>query len=444
MSFKLNNPPYEDNKVKVYKVPMEEGVLGKANNMASSNEGFSIHINQKVNSTPKYNEVVDHENGHIDQMNRGDLAYDDDKVVWKGKEHTRENMPEGDHDLEWEKEIYDEQQNNSPMAFKLRKGQGNNTPFANLANRGLIKPAPLKNKVDYNHDGNNTNDGNNVGETETEAEKKARLAKEAEENANNNMQVVNTTVNTLEDGTIQTIEDLEGEGEAEGYHVGKEKMGNEEWKAWLKTPEGQKYTASKKLKDQNRTFVPDDKPDPGIEITTTENPRPEYKPKAQDYIAGEGDKVFVPQETQRAMKLSKALTGKADSFGFKNVKGKKLQKLKDEHDEKVLASRAKQGKMGAETLTIAEQEAKESVNQKGAGRSSIVDTKSGEGLKKGEIAMKDAQGNMMYVNRKKGTSRPASPENDIKTEIKKDKVVNASTIDGRDVVVETKGFNSKV
>jgi hypothetical protein len=256
MSFKLNNPPYEDNKVKVYKVPMEEGVLGKANNMASSNEGFSIHINQKVNSTPKYNEVVNHENGHIDQMNRGDLAYDDDKVVWKGKEHSRENMPEGDHDLEWEKEIYDEQQNNSPMAFKLRKGQGNNTPFANLTNRGLIKSAPLKNKVDYNHDGNNTNDGNNVGETETAEEKKARLAKEAKENAQNNMQVVNTTVNTLEDGTIQTIEDLEGEGEAEGYHVGKEKMGNEEWKAWLKTPEGQKYTASKKVTDQRITLKP--------------------------------------------------------------------------------------------------------------------------------------------------------------------------------------------
>jgi hypothetical protein len=166
MSFKLNNPPYEDNKVKVYKVPMEEGVLGKANNMASSNEGFSIHINQKVNSTPKYNEVVNHENEHIDQMNRGDLAYDDDKVVWKGKEHSRENMPEGDHDLEWEKEIYDKQQNNSPMAFKLRNGKGSDTPFNNLSGRGLIKSAPTHNKVDYNHDGNKKNDGNNVGETD--------------------------------------------------------------------------------------------------------------------------------------------------------------------------------------------------------------------------------------------------------------------------------------
>ncbi len=256
MSFKLNNPPYEDNKVKVYKVPMEEGVLGKANNMASSNEGFSIHINQKVNSTPKYNEVVDHENGHIDQMNRGDLAYDDDKVVWKGKEHSRENMPEGDHNLEWEKEIYDEQQNNSPMAFKLRKGQGNNTPFANLTNRGLIKSAPLNNKVDYNHDGNNTNDGNNVGETETEEEKRARVAKEAKENAQNNMQVVNTTVNTLEDGTIQTIEHLEGEGEARDSSTDPAQRAGE--KQWIKdNPE--KYAemiANRKATDQRITLKP--------------------------------------------------------------------------------------------------------------------------------------------------------------------------------------------
>ena len=319
------------------------------------------------------------------------------------------------------------------MAFKL--GDKRVNP---LKSKGFMNANPFKSNGNTMVYAN----GEPGDPPEKTAEQKAADAK-AKKEAQANMKVVRTETNKVDGGT-ETIEYLEGEGEAEGYHVGKEKMGNEEWKAWLKTPEGQKYTASKKLKDQNRTFVPDDKPDPGIEITTTENPRPEYKPKAQDYIAGEGDKVFVPQETQRAMKLSKALTGKADSFGFKNVKGKKLQKLKDEHDEKVLASRAKQGKMGAETLTIAEQEAKESVNQKGAGRSSIVDTKSGEGLKKGEIAMKDAQGNMMYVNRKKGTSRPASPENDIKTEIKKDKVVNASTIDGTDAVVETKGFNSKV
>ena len=49
MSFKLNNPPYKDDKVKIYKVPMEEGVLGKANNAMTSSDGFTIHINQKMN-----------------------------------------------------------------------------------------------------------------------------------------------------------------------------------------------------------------------------------------------------------------------------------------------------------------------------------------------------------------------------------------------------------
>jgi hypothetical protein len=42
-------PPYVDDKVPVFKVPMEDGVLGKANNDKSSNSGFSIHINQNVN-----------------------------------------------------------------------------------------------------------------------------------------------------------------------------------------------------------------------------------------------------------------------------------------------------------------------------------------------------------------------------------------------------------
>ena len=197
----------------------------------------------------------------------------------------------------------------------------------------------------------------------------------------------------------------------------------------------------KEIQNKNaEIFSYDDKteePDPGIEITTSETPRPKYKPKAQDYITGEGDKVFVPQQKQRAMKLSKALTGRADSFGFKSVKGKELQQNMEEYDASVMASRAKQGKMGAEFLTLAEQKAKGSdqINKKGGGRSSIVDTKSGEGIRKGETAMKDNKGNMMYVNTKKGTSRPASPKNDIKTEIKKDKVVNASTIDGRDTTV---------
>ena len=284
------------------------------------------------------------------------------------------------------------------MAFKL----GNKRPNV-LKIKGLLNNSPFK------ANGNTMAYAN--GGPGDPPEKKPSTQAETDEAAENNVVFDESTRTQVESdkpgfNKFRTT----GTGEAEGYNVGTEKMGNKEWSEWLKTTEGQKYTASKNKEKFDYEGKPEEPPEI---ITTTENPKP--KPKTQDYIAGKGDKVFVPQETQRAMKLSKALTGKADSFGFKNVKGKKLQKLKDEHDDKVLASRAKQGKMGAETLTIAEQEAKgpNQINKKGAGRSSIVDTKSGEGIRKGETAMKDAQGNMMYVNQKKGTSRPASPKNDL-------------------------------
>jgi hypothetical protein len=134
-------PPYVDDKVPVFKVPMEDGVLGKANNDKSSNSGFSIHINQNVNDTSALKSVVEHESHHIDQMVRGDLAYDDDNVYWKGKKYSREEMDEGNHDLPWEEEVYNKTKKTKKMAFKLRDGAGKQNPFDNLTKRGLT---PLK------------------------------------------------------------------------------------------------------------------------------------------------------------------------------------------------------------------------------------------------------------------------------------------------------------
>jgi len=134
MSFKLKSP-YVDNTVPVFKVPMENGVYGKANNDTSSNSGFNIHVNQNINDTATFMKVVEHENGHIDQMARGDMDYDDDYVYWKGQKIPRANMPEGAHNLPWEKEIYKE----NPVNMKLRNGSGNHPAFANLSERGLIK-----------------------------------------------------------------------------------------------------------------------------------------------------------------------------------------------------------------------------------------------------------------------------------------------------------------
>ena len=100
MAFKLNNPPYTYDSTPIYNVNMEEGVLGKANNNGT------IIINKDIKDPKQIQDVVDHENIHIDQMKRGDLDYDDNNVYWKGKKYSRATMKEGAKNLPWEKEAY--------------------------------------------------------------------------------------------------------------------------------------------------------------------------------------------------------------------------------------------------------------------------------------------------------------------------------------------------
>ena len=88
MAFKLNNPPYTANNTPVYRVDMEAGVMGKANNNGT------IIINKNVSPLDEQ-EVIDHEMVHIDQMKRGDLDYDNDYVYWKGKKYSRKTMDFG-------------------------------------------------------------------------------------------------------------------------------------------------------------------------------------------------------------------------------------------------------------------------------------------------------------------------------------------------------------
>ena len=100
MAFKLSKPPYSSNSTPVYRVGMEDGVLGKANNNGT------IILRQGM--TPEQeDEVIDHEMVHIDQMLRGDLDYDEKYVYWKGKKIPRSSMNEGTKNLPWEKEAYD-------------------------------------------------------------------------------------------------------------------------------------------------------------------------------------------------------------------------------------------------------------------------------------------------------------------------------------------------
>ena len=67
----------------IVKVAMEDGVMGKAN------KDGTIHINKDINSPAQIKEIVKHEAVHLDQMNRGDLDYDDNNVYWKGKKYSQ-------------------------------------------------------------------------------------------------------------------------------------------------------------------------------------------------------------------------------------------------------------------------------------------------------------------------------------------------------------------
>tara|TARA_R100000664_G_scaffold18986_2_gene28096 strand:+ start:2666 stop:3730 length:1065 start_codon:yes stop_codon:yes gene_type:complete len=133
MAFKIK-PPFKVNNTPIYNYPMdEEGVLGKANNNGT------ILINQNL-SSEEAKEVEEHEMGHIDQMKRGDLDYDDQNVYWKGKVYPRSKMQEGAHNLPWEKEIYDKKEKKEDMGFKLDGYKGNKSPFKMMMDKGLITP----------------------------------------------------------------------------------------------------------------------------------------------------------------------------------------------------------------------------------------------------------------------------------------------------------------
>ena len=77
----------------------DEGVMGMAN------KNGSIIVNKDL-SPLEQQDVVRHEQVHLDQMKRGDLDYDDKFVYWKGKKVPRSTMDEGGKNLPWEKEAY--------------------------------------------------------------------------------------------------------------------------------------------------------------------------------------------------------------------------------------------------------------------------------------------------------------------------------------------------
>ena len=100
MAFTMKGAPYDNDNTPIYKIDMEEGVLGKAN------DNGTIVINKELTDPNQIKGVIDHEKVHLDQMDRGDLSYDNDTVTWKGKKYSRASMKEGAKNLPWEKEAY--------------------------------------------------------------------------------------------------------------------------------------------------------------------------------------------------------------------------------------------------------------------------------------------------------------------------------------------------
>lgn len=103
MAFKLRSP-YEIDNTPIYQQDMGDDVLGMATNKGS------ILINKNVSpAVLKKNKTISHEKVHLDQMNRGDLDYNDSHVFWKGKKYPRATMKEGSKRLPWEQEAYAKQ-----------------------------------------------------------------------------------------------------------------------------------------------------------------------------------------------------------------------------------------------------------------------------------------------------------------------------------------------
>jgi len=128
--YKQNKNPFNS---PIVKVDMEDGVLGKAN------DDGSIHINKDVTDPKQIKDIIEHESVHIDQMNRGDLSYNDDSVTWKGKKYSRDKMNEGAKNLPWEKEAYSKAGKNK---FKMDSYRGNIDSYSPLSKKGLIN-SPL-------------------------------------------------------------------------------------------------------------------------------------------------------------------------------------------------------------------------------------------------------------------------------------------------------------
>tara|TARA_R110002096_G_scaffold168482_1_gene339293 strand:+ start:150 stop:473 length:324 start_codon:yes stop_codon:yes gene_type:complete len=99
MAYKMKMGKLSMDNTPIYQMDTDEGVMGQAN------KNGSIIVDKNLDPEER-EDVVRHEEVHLDQMDRGDLDYDDKFVYWKGKKYSRSEMDEGDDNLPWEKEAW--------------------------------------------------------------------------------------------------------------------------------------------------------------------------------------------------------------------------------------------------------------------------------------------------------------------------------------------------
>ena len=99
MAFNMKKCSIVVDNTPIYQKDMDEGVMGQAN------KNGSIILNKNL-SPLEQEDVIKHEKVHLNQMERGDLDYDNDNVYWKGKKIPRSTMDEGNKNLPWEAEAY--------------------------------------------------------------------------------------------------------------------------------------------------------------------------------------------------------------------------------------------------------------------------------------------------------------------------------------------------
>jgi|TARA_R110002049_G_scaffold4935_6_gene34625 hypothetical protein len=99
MAYKMKMGKLSMDNTPIYQMDTDEGVMGQAN------KNGSIIVDKNLDPEER-EDVVRHEKVHLDQMDRGDLDYDDKFVYWKGKKYSRSEMDEGDDNLPWEKEAW--------------------------------------------------------------------------------------------------------------------------------------------------------------------------------------------------------------------------------------------------------------------------------------------------------------------------------------------------